>query len=404
MIPPWPRVLLGNILSQGNTAVPVSQLGDKINLAGVYSFARGLFSRGEISPLSSTYKSFNRLVRDDFVISQPKAWEGALALVTAEFDGHFLSPVFPTFRADRQQLNPRFLDWYCKQQSVWEELQGKSKGMGARRETVSAAQFLSLEIPLPPLKEQQRIVERIDELSEQIREAKQLRHEATDQAKQLYMAHLNVALEPRCARWSRKTVGDVILTMDAGWSPQCNAMPATEDGWGVLKTTAIQWCEFRPNENKELPDFLVPRAELAIKKGDVLITRAGPRKRVGVVAAARHDEPKRIISDKIIRLRPDNSKIDARFLELSLSSPFSQEHLVQRKTGLADAQVNISQAILRQTPVAYPSLEMQLKIVAELEAIQTKITALNCLQTDSAIELNALLPAILDKAFKGKLS
>ena len=34
--------------------------------------------------------------------------------------------------------------------------------------------------------------------------------------------------------------------MDAGWSPQCEDYPVGEGGWGVLKTTAVQWCEFQP--------------------------------------------------------------------------------------------------------------------------------------------------------------
>jgi type I restriction enzyme, S subunit len=170
-----------------------------------------------------------------------------------------------------------------------------------------------------------------------------------------------------------------------------------------LKTTSVQWCEFRPNENKALPLSLTPRPELTIQEGDVLVTRAGPRKRVGVVAAVRKTEPFLTISDKLIRIRPDNSKIDYRFLELSLASPFSQQHLVQRKTGLADAQVNISQAILRATPIAYPPLPEQHRIVACLDNLQSKVDTLKHLQAETATELDTLLPSILDKAFKGEL-
>ena len=80
--------------------------------------------------------------------------------------------------------------------------------------------------------------------------------------------------------------------MDAGWSPQCEDYPAGEGGWGVLKTTAVQWCEFQPYENKALPATLEPIPGLAVEEGDVLVTRAGPRKRVGVVAAVRKAQPR----------------------------------------------------------------------------------------------------------------
>ena len=174
----WPMVKLGEVLRKVDTSVPVSALSE-VNLAGVYSFGRGLFKRGPISPGETSYKAYNRLVPDDFVISIPKAWEGALARVTPEFEGWYLSPVFPAFRANRDRLDPGFLDWFCKRKSVWTQLQQKSRGIGARRESVHPDQFLSLEIPLPPLSEQRRVVARIGELAAQIEEACRLRQQAT---------------------------------------------------------------------------------------------------------------------------------------------------------------------------------------------------------------------------------
>ena len=181
MSKPWPKVKLGEVLKEHDNSIPVAELTE-VNLAGVFSFARGLFKRGPMSPGETSYKSYNRLVTDDFVISIPKAWEGALARVTPEFDGWFLSPVFPTFRANLERLLPEFLEWYCKRQSVWGELQRKSRGIGARRESVHPDQFLSLEIPSPPLAEQRRVVARIEELAAQIHEARTLRHQAAEEA------------------------------------------------------------------------------------------------------------------------------------------------------------------------------------------------------------------------------
>jgi type I restriction enzyme S subunit len=165
----WPTVTLGTVLRNHIDAVPSIQL-DSVKLAGVYGFGRGLFQRGPISPLDTTYKAFHRLNAGDFVISSPKAWEGAVARIPEEFDGWFLSPVFPTFRADTEQLDTRYLDWYCKRDAVWRQLQGKAKGMGARRESVSPTQFLSLKIPLPPLLVQQALVARLDLLVEKTRQ------------------------------------------------------------------------------------------------------------------------------------------------------------------------------------------------------------------------------------------
>ncbi len=274
---------------------------------------------------------------------------------------------------------------------------------GTANVSLKEQDIAGVQIPLPPLAEQRRVVARIEELAAQIHEARTLRQQAAEEAEALYAVCLGQAMTPHGIGWARETVADVVESMDAGWSPQCDDIAAKDGQWGVLKTTSVQWCSFQPHHNKVLPRSLAPRPELAVKRGDVLVTRAGPRKRVGVVAAVREDEPRLTISDKLIRLRTISAKIDPRFLELSLASPFSQEHLVQRMTGLADAQVNISQAILRSTPVAYPRLANQRQIVAELDALQAQVDALKRLQAETAAELNALLPAILDRAFKGEL-
>ena len=165
----WQRVALNEVMATHIDAVLSIDLAS-VNLAGVYGFGRGLFQRGPESPMKTTYKCFHRLNADDFVISSPKAWEGAVARIPPEFDGWFLSPVFPTFRADKKRLDTRYLDWYCKRDTVWRQLQGKAKGMGARRESVSSAQFLSLEIPLPPLAEQRAIVARLNALADKTRQ------------------------------------------------------------------------------------------------------------------------------------------------------------------------------------------------------------------------------------------
>ena len=53
--------------------------------------------------------------------------------------------------------------------------------------------------------------------------------------------------------------------------------------------------------------------------------------------------------------------------------------------------------------VVLPPLEEQQMIAGHLSHLQAKVDSLKALQTQSAAELDALLPSILDKAFKGEL-
>ena len=59
--------------------------------------------------------------------------------------------------------------------------------------------------------------------------------------------------------------------------------------------------------------------------------------------------------------------------------------------------------LLSNVRLPIPPLPQQRRIVAYLDDLQAKVDSLKALQTQSAAELDALLPSILDKAFKGEL-
>jgi type I restriction enzyme, S subunit len=118
---PWPAVPLGEVLKIDLDVEPVDE-SSSYNIAGVYSFGRGLFKRGPLSGSDTTYKVFHRLHKDSLVISNLKAWEGAIARITKEYEGWFLSPQFTTFSISEGRIDVRYLEWYCKQSAIWEEL------------------------------------------------------------------------------------------------------------------------------------------------------------------------------------------------------------------------------------------------------------------------------------------
>jgi type I restriction enzyme S subunit len=152
--------LLGSALELDVDAVDVAQ-GLEYRIAGVYSFGRGLFTRGPISATDTTYKKLHRLHEGQLVVSRLKAFEGAVAVVPHELDGWFLSPEFPTFRCLSDELEPAYLSHICRWETFWSMLAARSTGIGARRERVHASSVLALEIPLPPIDEQRRAAARL---------------------------------------------------------------------------------------------------------------------------------------------------------------------------------------------------------------------------------------------------
>ncbi|MCS0352236.1 restriction endonuclease subunit S [Vibrio ordalii] len=170
--------------------------------------------------------------------------------------------------------------------------------------------------------------------------------------------------------WEWCNLNSIISIMDAGWSPACppEASP-NNDTWGVLKTTAVQNMEYWENENKVLASSKEPRPQYEVKKGDILITRAGPKNRVGVSCLVQETRPKLMISDKIIRFHLVEIGMSENYVSLCLNAGATAAHLESAKSGMAESQMNISQDKLKVAPVPLAPIKEQLKIISKVEEL-----------------------------------
>jgi type I restriction enzyme S subunit len=166
------RVPLREVLTLDLDKVPV-KAGVQYPMVGVYSFGKGLFHREPVDGTTCSYNTFNRLKSEHFVMSQLFGWEGALALSSEDFSGHFVSPQFPTFLCE-PELNREYLGYFTRQPVFWHDLGSRTRGMGDRRRTLNPEALFACEIPLPDRKEQDRIVAKLDALSVRIDEAREL--------------------------------------------------------------------------------------------------------------------------------------------------------------------------------------------------------------------------------------
>jgi type I restriction enzyme S subunit len=392
----WNVVRLGSAVVQIDRSIPSESLGE-VNLAGVYSFGRGLFRRGPMIPSETSYKTYNRLVEDDFVISQPKAWEGAIARVGKDFGDWYLSPVFPTFRCDPAKLLPGYLEFFCKCEPVWTRLLRDSRGIGARRETVSAATFLTLEIPLPHIAEQRRIVTRIEGLAAQIEDARRLRKEAVEEAEAMAHSLVESIFHRLGKKHGTRNLGDVCTTITDGDhnTPQFSAEGVRFIFVGNVSSGHLH---FENSKRVSQDYFNSLKLHRLPKRGDILYSAVGAT--LGIPAVVDSEEPF-CFQRHVAILKPDRQKVDSQFVWHMLGSRTVFDKAWASSTG--SAQPTIPLRAIRELPIPTPHLPEQRQIVAELDALQAEVDALKRLQSETAAELDALLPAILDRAFKGEL-
>jgi type I restriction enzyme S subunit len=168
--------------------------------------------------------------------------------------------------------------------------------------------------------------------------------------------------------WQWASLGDVVLSSEAGWSPSCENMPRESGKWGVLKVSAVSWGEFLDEENKALPSHLEARPEYAVQPGDFLLSRANTAELVARSVVAWNPKPRLMLSDKIIRLHTA-SGVDKAYLNLFNNSSFARTHYVANASGTSASMKNVSREVVLALPVPVPPAAEQSRIVAAVASL-----------------------------------
>lgn len=158
----WVRV--GEVLREEDDSVTVNA-SETYPIAGVLAHGRGLLTRPAITGAETSYPRLRRIRSGQVIFSRLKAFEGALAVVDHEHDGMYVSHEFPTFRVDESAVDLAWMAHLLHCGWFGSAISGRSRGVGARRERLSAEDFSSIEMPLPDLDEQRRIAARLDAIA-----------------------------------------------------------------------------------------------------------------------------------------------------------------------------------------------------------------------------------------------
>jgi type I restriction enzyme S subunit len=151
--------------------------------------------------------------------------------------------------------------------------------------------------------------------------------------------------------------------IEQGWSPQCDAQPAGDNEWGVLKVGCVNKDYFDGGQNKRLPDFLEPRPALEVCDGDILVSRANTRELLGLAALAVAPRRKLLLCDKLFRFRPLPQRFDSRFLVHSIRCRSSRAQIESSANGASDSMQNIGQNVIKNLWLAAPPVHEQQEIV-----------------------------------------
>ena len=131
---------------------------------GLRGFAGGLFFKDAIQGTETKYKTFNRLSEGLLVISQPKGWEGAVAVCEASHEGWYASPEYRTFRCKPGLLNEQYLATLLSTPWFQSQLSKLTRGQGARRERLRPEMLLDMQVQMPVIEAQEAALRTFEKL------------------------------------------------------------------------------------------------------------------------------------------------------------------------------------------------------------------------------------------------
>ena len=341
-------------------------------------WGKGVVLRDEVS--GAEIAADRRFVtrQQQFILSRIDARNGAFGIVPDSLDGAVVSSDFPVFTVDLSQILPKFLDWMSKTHNFVDLCKAASEGT-TNRVRLKEERFLAAEIPLPPLEEQHRIVARIEELAARIEEARGLKHTTLDETVNFWKVLSRIA---RKTDFPIRALDELVEFLDGRRIPLSESQRAGRKGsYPYYGASGII---------DYIDDYIFDEKLLLLSEdGANLINRSTP---IAFIATGKF-----WVNNHAHVLRPLPNMVNIRFLAYALSdydvSIFN----------FASAQAKLNQSNARRIAFPLPPLNMQIRIADYLDNLKSKVDVLKQLQSETSAELDALLPSVLDKAFKGEL-
>lgn len=356
------------------------------HILGAHWYAQGLYIK-DVKPGSAIQADkVYRVEQGDFIYNRLFAWKGSFAIAGAEHNGCYVSNEFPCFTIMRDRADPRYLRWYLSRAPVWEEaLSLSTGGTPTSRNRLKEEKFLAMTIPLPSLPEQRRIVARIEELAARLEEARYLQRQIESDARRLLLAvfyDLIKGVDRRQMKEIAPIIRRSVVTDPEEIYPE---LGIRSFGKGTFHKVALTGIEVG---SKRL---------YRIEPGDLIFNNVFAWE--GAVAVARPEDAGRFGSHRFITCVVKREAVTAGFLCFYFLTDEGLQQLGEASPGGAGRNRTLGLNALEEIKVPVPPYERQLWF----DDLQGKVKAALQLQAETATELDALLPSVLDKAFKGEL-
>ncbi|MCP5365870.1 MAG: restriction endonuclease subunit S [Hyphomicrobiales bacterium] len=355
----------------------------------------------DIAYLDVEVKKFEkrRLQFGDIILEKsgggPKQPVGRVALFDKD-DGLFS---FSNFTSAIRVKNPSELDFrFLHKQLFWTYSSGVTEGLqnhstGIRNLDGNA--YKAIQIAIPPLPEQHRIVALLDEAFDGIATAKANAEKNLQNARALFESHLQSVFTEQGKGWEKKTLEAIATTFSRGKSRH---RPRNAPHLFGGRVPFVQTGDIR-NAEHVITEYSQTYSEAGLAqsklwpKGTVCITIAA---NIAETAILGFDA---CFPDSVIGVVANPKEADVDFIEYLLQSFKARI----QSMGKGSAQANINMGTFEYERFPFPPVAVQKAIVAKLDALNGETQLLESLYQQKLTALDDLKKSLLHQAFSGQL-
>lgn len=305
-----------------------------------------------------------------------------------------LIPLLP----DPERLHRGFLAYYLRSPKFVDFAIAHSRGANLPRMAMRA--LWEHRVPVPPIEEQRRIVERIQEALKQVREIQKLRRGSLAEAAALEGAVFSdfiLEFMKRYANTSVVSLGDILTRAQYGSSSKANTHG---DGVPILRMGNIQNGHLDVSDLKHINLSEKELAKYRLREGDILFNRTNSLELVGKAATFTGLKGDWVFASYLIRLEINHSKALPEYVTAVINSRIGRDY-VYRTARRAIGMVNINAKQIQQLELPLPPLADQQWLIKQMREVKA---ASDSIQSDLSMKpIEALPGAVLHKAFTGEL-
>ena len=358
-------------------------------------------------PLESQKEITPFMLKDDDFLMSLTGNVGRVAIIDASFLPAALNQRVACLRIKSEDsVRKEYIFYFCLQKQFVSDCIKSAKG--SAQLNMSTEWLKEYPIPLPPLAEQQRIVDRIESLFANLDEAKEKAQTVVDSFETRKAAILHKAFTGELTAkwreehgvgmesWEKKSVGELCISLKYGTAKKSDASGnVVVLRMGNLQQGEIDWSDLAYSND---PDDI---EKYKLFPGDVLFNRTNSAALVGKTAIYRGEHPA-IYAGYLIKLDYDHDKIIGDYLNYALNTLDAKKYCNSVKTDGVN-QSNINAKKIGAYSFNVPSIPEQEKIVSVIQKLLSKEQQAKEAAEAVLDQIDLMKKSILARAFRGEL-